>query len=141
MPRASSKISTIVRSFIQFKLLRWSFRMGGWLAPQTTVNRAAKLFCTPYPGSRRRALEMPVGDARVDAVDSGGMSIARYIWGDPSQQPYVLFAHGWSSHGARILPWVAPHSPPRAATEAKATCWSSPGTCSRPGVATARRRR
>lgn len=107
MPRPSSKISTIVRSFIRWQLLRWSFRLGGWLAPEVTVNRAAKLFCTPYPGSRRRALEMPTGEARVDAVDSGGMSIVRYIWGDPSQQPYVLFAHGWSSHGARILPWVA----------------------------------
>ncbi|MGH8073279.1 MAG: alpha/beta hydrolase [Lysobacter sp.] len=44
----------------------------------------------------------------MDAIDSDGVSIARYTWGDPSQQPYVLFAHGWSSHGARILPWVAP---------------------------------
>src|SRR3546814_18722917 len=27
-------------------------------------------------------------------------------WGDPEVQPYGLFAHGWSSHGTRFLPWV-----------------------------------
>lgn len=108
MPKPLSKISTIVRSFTQWKLLRLGFRIGGWLAPQSTTRKAATLFCTPYPGSRRRALEMPAGDARLDAIDVDSASIAQYTWGDPSRQPYVLFAHGWSSHGARILPWVVP---------------------------------
>ena len=35
-------------------------------------------------------------------------SIHVYVWGDPQTQPYVLFAHGWSSHGTRIAPWVPP---------------------------------
>ena len=103
-----SRISTIVRSFIQWRLLRLRFRMGGWLAPQATTGRAATLFCTPYPGSRRRALAAAIGDARTDTVDADGTPLARYTWGDPSRQPHVLFAHGWSSHGARILPWVEP---------------------------------
>ena len=108
MPKPFPKISTTVRSFIRWKLLRWSFRAGSWLAPEPTLHRAARLFCTPYPGSRQRALRVPTGGARLDSLVSDGTSIARYTWGSPSREPYVLFAHGWSSHGARILPWVAP---------------------------------
>ena len=108
MSRSSSRISTIVRSFIQWRLLRWGFQAGSWLAPKYSVLRAASLFCTPYPGSQRRALAAPVGAARLDTVQIGDELVPRYIWGDPTLQPYVLFAHGWSSHGARILPWVEP---------------------------------
>ena len=108
MSRSSSRISTIVRSFIQWRLLRWGFQAGSWLAPKYSVLRAASLFCTPYPGSQRRALAAPVGAARLDTVQIGDEPVPRYIWGDPTLQPYVLFAHGWSSHGARILPWVEP---------------------------------
>ena len=103
-----SKISTIVRTFIQWKLLRLRFRAGGWLAPQATVKQAATMFCTPYPGSRQRAAMAPTGGARLDTIDANGMAIAQYTWGDLTQQPYILFAHGWSSGGARVLPWVAP---------------------------------
>src|SRR3546814_16014929 len=35
-----------------------------------------------------------------------GLHIHTYVWGDPQGQPYVLFAHGWSSHCTRFLPWV-----------------------------------
>ena len=57
MPRASSKISTIVRSFIQFKLLRWSFRMGGWLAPQASGEKIATFGLTePAAGSDVRGI-------------------------------------------------------------------------------------
>ena len=46
--------------------------------------------------------------ARETDLDIDGDKIHVYIWGDPATQPYVLFAHGWSSHGTRITPWVAP---------------------------------
>jgi len=72
------------------------------------MQRAAQLFCTPLPGSRERARRAPRGNARESRIEIGGTSIVRYVWGDPLHQPYVLFAHGWSSHGARILPWVEP---------------------------------
>lgn len=108
MPARLPTISTNVRSFVFWKLLRLRFRLGGCLAPAATVERAAALFCTPYPGSRERALAAPLGEARLDTVRSDGAAITRYTWGDPARQPYVLFAHGWSSHGARILPWVQP---------------------------------
>lgn len=108
MSNSRPQISTIVRTFIQWNLLRLGFRAGGWVAPDSTVQRAGALFCTPYPGSRRRAQAMPLDDARLQTVYIGGTTIAEYVWGDPIRQPYVLFSHGWSSAGARILPWVDP---------------------------------
>lgn len=108
MASTSSKISTTVRSFIRVQALRTGFRIGSRLAPKTTMQRAAQLFCTPLPGSRERARKAPLGDARQSRIDVAGTPIAQYVWGDPAVQPYVLFAHGWSSHGVRILPWVAP---------------------------------
>ena len=108
MALASPKISTTVRSFVQLKTLRTGYRLGSRLAPEATMQRAAQLFCTPLPGSRERARRAPRGNARESRVEVDGTSIARYVWGDPAHQPYVLFAHGWSSHGARIVPWVTP---------------------------------
>jgi pimeloyl-ACP methyl ester carboxylesterase len=64
------------------------------------------LFSTPFRSSRARALAAPIGNARVATLDVDGQAIATYTWGNPGQQPYVLFAHGWSSHGTRFLPWV-----------------------------------
>ena len=99
-------ISTNVRTYIKWKALRLGFRAGGLQSPTATVERAATLFSTPYPGSRERALSAATGDARQDVVRAGGALITRYVWGDPATQPYLLFSHGWSSHGARVLPWV-----------------------------------
>lgn len=108
MSRSSTSISTTVRTVITWQLLRLRFRLGGWLAPEATVRQAGEMFCTPYPGSRRRALAAPTDGARLANGDVCGAAVTQYVWGDPAAQPYVLFAHGWSSHGARILPWVGP---------------------------------
>lgn len=108
MSRLPARISTTVRTFIQLSALRAGHRIGGWVAPEATVRRASTLFCTPYPGARRRALAAPLGEAQLEMHRLDDASVACYRWGDPQRQPYVLFAHGWSSHGARILPWVEP---------------------------------
>ena len=73
---------------------------------RATLRAAGKLFSTPFGSSRARALAAPVGDARIGEITVDGKRIATYTWGDPQRQPYVLFAHGWSSHGTRFLPWV-----------------------------------
>ena len=94
----------------RFKLgtVRAGFAFGSRLAPQHTVNRAARLFATPFASSRTRAQavhgddEMQRGQLQVN-----GETIATYVWGDPVLQPYALLAHGWSSFGLRFLPWVA----------------------------------
>jgi pimeloyl-ACP methyl ester carboxylesterase len=93
----------------RFKLVsvRAGFALGSRLAPARTVNRAARLFATPFASSRSRAQAVQ-GDAemRRGELSVNGETIATYVWGDPSTQPYALLAHGWSSFGLRFLPWV-----------------------------------
>ena len=88
--------------------VRAGFALGSRLAPKRTVNRAARLFATPFASSRSRA-QAEQGDAemRRGELQVNGETIATYVWGDPSSQPYALLAHGWSSFGLRFMPWVA----------------------------------
>ena len=93
-----------------FKLdaIRLSFAIGSRLAPRRTVDRAARLFATPFASSRSRArAAQPDETMRRSELIINGESIATYTWGDPSTQPYALLVHGWSSFGLRFLPWVA----------------------------------
>lgn len=108
MFRKLSRISTIVRNIAALYGLRLGFLLGGWLAPDAIARRAARVFCTPYGSTRSRALATPTLGARELELGIDGHRIHAYLWGDPAAQPYVLFAHGWSSHGTRIAPWVAP---------------------------------
>jgi pimeloyl-ACP methyl ester carboxylesterase len=88
--------------------VRVGFAVGGRLAPQRTVDRAARLFATPFASSRSRArAAKPDGDMQRGELQVGGESIATYVWGDPATQPYALLVHGWSSFGLRFLPWIA----------------------------------
>lgn len=102
------KISTIVRNIATLIALRLGFALGARLWPDATLARAVRLFCTPFRSSRRRAAQAAMAGAREARIDVDGLGIATYVWGDPQREPYVLFAHGWSSHGTRIAPWVAP---------------------------------
>ena len=88
--------------------LRLEFLLGGPFAPEAIARKAAVLFTTPFGSSRTRALAAPTLGADEAELDVDGTGIHVYAWGDPHAQPYVLFAHGWSSHGTRIAPWVAP---------------------------------
>jgi pimeloyl-ACP methyl ester carboxylesterase len=88
--------------------VRTAFVLGGRLAPTRTVNRAARLFATPFASSRRRAQAAQAGDdMQRGQLHINGETIATYVWGDPATQPYALLVHGWSSFGLRFLPWVA----------------------------------
>lgn len=88
--------------------VRAAFVLGGRLAPTRTVNRAARLFATPFASSRRRAQAAQAGaDMQRGQLQVNGETIATYVWGDPATQPYALLVHGWSSFGLRFLPWVA----------------------------------
>lgn len=108
MRMSSNRISTIVRNLIALYALRLEFLLGGQLAPEAVARKAGQLFTRPYPSSRRRALGAPTHDAVEVDLDVDGTAIHTYRWGDPRREPYVLFAHGWSSHGTRIGPWIAP---------------------------------
>ena len=106
MSARTSRISTTVRSSLHLLTVRLAFRAGGVFNPRTTLRAAGELFSTPFRSSRERALQSPLGDAVCDSFELDGHRIATYRWGDPARQPYVLFAHGWSSHGTRFLDWV-----------------------------------
>lgn len=108
MSKHASRISTTVRNIVGLQALRIGFALGRILRPQNTLHRAVQLFSTPFASSRSRALAAPTHGARESRLDVDGLSIATYAWGDPSRQPYVLFAHGWSSHGTRIAKWIEP---------------------------------
>ncbi len=101
------KNSTIVRN-IERLGLRTSFALGSWLAPNATLRRAYRLFCTPQPGSRRRARAVDPGDAQLSWLPFGSQQLGVYVWGTPAMQPYVLLAHGWSSHALRFQAWLQP---------------------------------
>jgi pimeloyl-ACP methyl ester carboxylesterase len=108
MATKSSRISTVVRNALPLFLLRLEFLLGARIAPEAMARKAAMLFSTPFKSSRTHALATPTLGALESELDIDGDNIHVYIWGDPATQPYVLFAHGWSSHGTRITPWVAP---------------------------------
>ena len=94
----------------RFKLgtVRAGFALGSRLAPKHTVNRAARLFATPFASSRSRAdAAQPDSDMQRGQLEINGETIATYVWGDPVLQPYALLVHGWSSFGLRYLPLVA----------------------------------
>ena len=100
-------MSTVIDR-LKLTTVRTGFVLGGRIAPKRTVNRAARLFATPFASSRSRAQAVQ-GDADMQRgeLHVNGETIATYVWGDPSNQPYALLAHGWSSFGLRFLPWVA----------------------------------
>lgn len=95
----------------RFKLgtVRAGFAIGSRLMPARTLRHAATLFSTPFGSSRLRALATePDPVMRREEMIVNHQRIAVYRWGDPTHQPYVLMAHGWSSFGQRFQPWV-PH--------------------------------
>ena len=106
MPALLARISTIVRTFARLALLRLGFRLVAMLRPEAAIARAGVLFSTPFGNTRERALQAADAGAEHGVLDIDGHRIATYVWGDPREQPYVLLAHGWSSHGTRFLPWI-----------------------------------
>lgn len=97
-----------VRTIATLLRLRIAYRIGSWLAPASTVRHAARVFQTPLPSSRMRAVyALGTTTARRETVTVNGDTVATYVWGDPSRQPYVLLVHGWSSMGLRWEPWAA----------------------------------
>ena len=100
-------MSTVIDR-LKLTTVRTGFALGGRIAPKRTVNRAARLFATPFASSRSRAQSVQGDeDMQRGELQINGETIATYVWGDPSTQPYALLAHGWSSFGLRFLPWVA----------------------------------
>jgi pimeloyl-ACP methyl ester carboxylesterase len=106
-PHNTAKRRRPTRKPLKLGLLRFVFGLGGRFAPQRTVDRAARLFATPFASSRSRARAANIdGEMQRGEIRVGNQTIATYVWGDPRNQPYALLAHGWSSFALRFLPWV-----------------------------------
>ena len=105
-PGNSTIVLKSLATSLRFAMMRAGFAVGGWLMPKATLHRAFRLFGTPMPGARERALAADTLGARIEMLEHGEHRIAAYLWGDPARQPLVLLAHGWSSFGLRFAPWV-----------------------------------
>ena len=105
-PTNSTTVLKSASNSLRFLLLRTGFALGGWLMPRATLQRAFRLFGTPMPGARHKALAADTLGARIEILEHGQHRVAAYTWGDPAHQPLVLLAHGWSSFGLRFAPWV-----------------------------------
>ena len=103
---APSKKSTVVRTNAAPAWLRLAFSAASWLAPDAAIARAVRLFCTPSRAARRRAAEASTAFAATLTLEIDGRKVAVYRWGDPSTQPYVLVAHGWSDYALHFLPLI-----------------------------------
>lgn len=108
LPNRSPSISTTVRKAASLYAVRLGFLVGGRLNPEAAIRQAGALFTTPFASTRSRAFAAPTFGAAQSDLVVDGIPIRTYVWGDPQREPYVLFAHGWSSHGTRIAPWVEP---------------------------------
>lgn len=106
MAMPAARKSTIVLKEAALAALRIRYAVGARLAPERTARRALRLFGTPLASSRQRARRADDGGATVSLIESRGVALAHYVWGDPRATPYVLLAHGWSDHALRLLPWV-----------------------------------
>ncbi|MFC5741810.1 alpha/beta hydrolase [Dyella tabacisoli] len=94
-------------ALLKLSAVRAGFALGSRIAPTRTVNRAARLFSTPFASSRKRAASaLSQTDAQRGEIIVDGTRIATYTWGDPAKQPYALLVHGWSSFGLRFQPWI-----------------------------------
>lgn len=100
-------MASVARAFSSFGL-RASFRLGSWLAPTTTLRRAYRLFSTPMPSVRFQPTGMGSCGAVMSCLAVDRESLAVYTWGNPSAQPYVVLAHGWSSDALLFAPWLQP---------------------------------
>jgi pimeloyl-ACP methyl ester carboxylesterase len=107
IPRGRSR-RLPANKLLQLGMVRAAFALGGCFAPRWTVERAARLFATPYGSSRSRARAVQTDESlQRSEITVRGEAIATYVWGDPTREPYALLVHGWSSFGLRFLPWVA----------------------------------
>ena len=94
---------------IKLGVVRAGFALGSRIAPTRAVERALRIFITPFASSRARAqAAQPDQEMQRGELHFKGTRIATYTWGDPARQPYALLVHGWSSFGLRYLPWIKP---------------------------------
>lgn len=83
-----------LRSSLGNVLVRSRLRALALVSPVRAAKWCVDLYCTP--GAAVHAIDHR--GARHCRLQVDDCELATYVWGDPSQQPYVLVAHGWSGH-------------------------------------------
>ncbi|WP_425335250.1 alpha/beta hydrolase [Pseudomonas viridiflava] len=98
------KLNRKIRMLTQLFLLRIASRV----LPGPTGRYLARRFITPQAGERSKAASAVSASSgvRIETLTVGGTDITTYQWGDPSREPYVLLAHGWSSYALRFVEWI-----------------------------------
>lgn len=95
------------RSRLNRALGRLHLRVLGVVSPQAAARRGVELFCTPAcTASTTIQAVSPDNEVQPSLLKVDSHELATYVWGDPVAQPYVLLAHGWSSHSLHNLAWV-----------------------------------
>jgi len=90
--------------FLKLVALRAGFVLGGRFAPRQTVECAARLFATPHCSSRSRARAVGThSEMRRYEITAGGHTIATYVWGDPTREPYALLVSEMLSFTGLLL--------------------------------------
>lgn len=98
------KLSRKIRMLTQLFLLR----LASQVLPGPTGKYLARRFITPQAAERSKvasALKASLG-VHTETLTLAGINITTYQWGDPSREPYVLLAHGWSSYALRFAEWI-----------------------------------
>ncbi|MEE4677800.1 alpha/beta hydrolase [Pseudomonas alliivorans] len=83
-------------------------RLASQVLPGPTGEYLARRFITPQAAERSKvasALKASLG-VHTETLTLAGINITTYQWGDPSREPYVLLAHGWSSYALRFAEWI-----------------------------------
>ncbi|OUM06046.1 alpha/beta hydrolase [Pseudomonas syringae] len=93
---------------LRLSTLRGLFALASRIVPGVTGRYLARRFITPQPAGRAQAAAAlgASPDVQTSTLELDGIKISTYVWGDPSSQPYVLLAHGWSSYAMRFVGWV-----------------------------------
>ncbi|WP_419219442.1 alpha/beta hydrolase [Pseudomonas syringae] len=98
------KLNRKIRMLTQLFLLRITSRV----LPGPTGRYLARRFITPHAAERTKAASAlsAASGVHTETLTLGGIDITTYQWGDPSYEPYVLLAHGWSSYALRFVEWI-----------------------------------
>lgn len=99
--RPASRRNHWIRAFSRLHL-----RVLGVVSPRSAARHGVDLFCTPLSPAPEAILPIDEDGAHLSMLKVDGHDLATYTWGDPTLQPYVLLAHGWSSHSLQYLAWV-----------------------------------
>ena len=124
-------MANTVVSDLSLQLMRAGFRHLGPYAPDLAGRWACRLwFATRRSPSPPREHNWRT-QARVDRIEAGGRTLARYQWGAP-EDPAILLIHGWNGRGLQLGGFAEP----LVSAGFRAVAFDAPGHGDSPGKST-----